>query len=68
MVDILISGSEGKIEAQYHHNNNKNCIFIAYENLDDLKFEKNLCYFLDIKHEKKIKFAIKKKEVFYDFD
>ena len=23
MVDILISGSEGKIEAQYHHNNNK---------------------------------------------
>lgn len=49
-------------------NNNKNCIFIAYENLDDLKFEKNLCYFLDIKHEKKIKFTIKKKEVFYDFD
>ena len=24
MVDILISGSEGKIEAKYHHNNDKN--------------------------------------------
>ena len=24
MVDILISGPEGKIEAKYHHNNNKN--------------------------------------------
>ena len=23
MVDILISGSEGKIEAKYHHNNDK---------------------------------------------
>ena len=24
MVDILISGSEGKIEANYHHNNDQN--------------------------------------------
>ena len=24
MVDILISGPEGKIEAKYHHNNNNN--------------------------------------------
>ena len=24
MVDILISGPEGKIDAKYHHNNNKN--------------------------------------------